>query len=222
MTALTKCAFCKSVLAPWEVHRGGCACRERQSSMNADTLYAVACNSDGPLPIHDLIRIAERDFGAAVSKSTALASVGPDPRFCWSGSGTYGLYRHGVLPGPRNLEESARLVLLSAGRLHIDVVDFVLKQLGYRFAIGSLRNAVSWSHHITWSRYGWSHPVGEDARLQLRRDIPVVPDRQKAEFDEIIDRLQRRIQRALETREERVASSPSTLSDVLGVDWGDG
>jgi hypothetical protein len=52
--------------------------------------------------------------------------------------------------------------------------------------------------------------------------MPVVPNRQKADFDEIIDRLQRRVQRSLETREERVASAPSTLSDVLGVDWGDG
>ena len=190
--------------------------------MNADTLYAVACNSDVVLPVHDLIRIAERDFGASVGKSTALSTISPDPRFCWAGSGTYGLYRHGVLPGPRNLEEAARLVLMSAGRLHIDAVDFVLKQLGYRFAIGSLRNAVSRSYYITWTWQGWSHPDGEDARLQVRRDMPVLPNRQRAEFDEIIDRLRRDVQRSLETREERVANAPSTLSEVLGVDWGDG
>src|SRR4051794_35604326 len=100
MSLLLRCrGRCRSLLAPWEVFEGGCACEGPKSQINADTLYAVACTADTPLPVHDYLRLAERDFGVFMSKPTAEAAIAPDPRFCWAGPGVYGLYRHGVLPG---------------------------------------------------------------------------------------------------------------------------
>jgi hypothetical protein len=222
MSLLARCRKCRSLLAPWESYAGGCACKGRKSQTNADTLYAVACTADTALPAHDYLRLAQQDFGAFMSKPTAEATMAPDPRFCWAGPGMYGLYRHGVLPGPRRLEECARLTLMAAGPLHMDVVGFILKQLGYRFADGSLRNAIGKSNYISWDRHGWSHPTGEAARLQLRREIAVVPPRQRAEFDEITDRLTRAAAKHLITREQRLASIPTTISRLLPVDWDDG
>lgn len=43
-------------------------------------------------------------FGQQQIANTTLAT---DRRFCWAGQGIYGLYRHGPLPGPRNLEVRA-------------------------------------------------------------------------------------------------------------------
>lgn len=222
MTVLTRCGRCRSLLGPWERFHGGCACRGPASQINRDTLYAVACTAETPLPVHDLLRLAEQDYGVVMNQSTGYAVLAPDPRFCWAGPGTYGLYRHGILPGPRNLEETARLVLTAAGDLHMDAVDFILKQLGYRFSFGSLRNAVGRSDSILWHGHWWSHPTGDRAMQQLRRDIPVVPPRQKAEFEEIVRRLERQARKHLATRESRLSSIASTDSALLSVDWGDG
>ncbi len=223
MSALTRCCDeCGSILAPWEVTLEGCACQGQKSRTNADILYAVACTVNTPLPVHDYVRLAQQDFETFMTKSTALATIAPDPRFCWAGQGVYGLYRHGVLPGPRTLEQCARMILIAAGSLHMDVVGFVLRQLGYRFADGSLRNAVGRSYYITWESHWWTHPTGEAARLKLRRELSVVPPRQRAEFDEIIDHLERATGQHLATRDQRIASVPATVSGLLPVDWGDG
>ena len=222
MSVLRHCGKCRSLLGPWEVHRGGCACRGPASQTHRDTLYAVACTVEKPLPVHDLLRLAYQDHGAVMNKTTALATLAPDPRFCWSGPGTYGLYRHGILPGPRNLEEVARLVLTAAGDLDMDAVDFVLKQLGYRFAVGSLRNAIGRSQVITWRGYWWSHPQGDQARQLVRQDIAVVPERQRAEFDEIIVRLERQVEKHLATRESRLSSISNIAVTLQALDWAQG
>lgn len=222
MTVLARCGKCRSLLGPWEQFDSGCACRGPASDIHRDTLYAVACTAETPLPVHDFLRLAEQDYGVVMNQSTSYAVLAPDPRFCWAGPGTYGLYRHGILPGPRNLEQTARLVLTATGNLHMEAVDFVLKQFGYRFSFGSLRNAVGRSDTILWDRHWWSHPTGERAGRLLRRDIRVVPPRQKAEFDEIIGRLNRQARKHLATRESRLSSISSTASALLAVDWGDG
>lgn len=222
MIVLTRCSRCRSVLSPWEVGQGGCACRRPNGRNNADALYALACSAETPLPVHDYVRLAKQDLGAFMTKSTAEATIAPDQRFCWAGPGTYGLYRHGVLPGPRKLEECARMLLVATGPLHMEAVSFVLKQLGYRFADGSLRNAIAKSWHIKWDQRVWTHPNGEAARLRLRREIPVVPPRQRSQFEEIMHRLNRAAARALTTRERRRASVPITVSQFVAPDWEDG
>jgi hypothetical protein len=113
-------------------------------------------------------------------------------------------------------------VLTAIGRLHLDGIEFVLKQIGYRFASGSLRNAINRSDYLRWEHGWWSHPSGEDAQRHLGRELEVVPDGRKAEFDEIINRLHRDGSRALIKRQRVLAESPRTLSRLASIDWADG
>lgn len=216
--SLGSCPRCKAVLSGHEVTAGGCACGGPARSTNAEVLYAVACAAPTPLPVHDLVRLAANDHGSHVGWNTAGATISTDPRFCWAGKGTYGLYRHGVLPGPRKLEEAARLVVLAAGPLPIDAVEFILKYHGYRFASGSLRNALATSPGLVWDFGGWSYSDSEYSRLMLRQEIQVVPYRQRGEFDEIIERLAKSSKKALREKERRQARVPDTFG-LLSLEW---
>lgn len=211
------CSSCRAVLSAWEYP--GCSCRGPRCRTNQEVLYAIACEADAPLRTADFVRIAARDHGVHMGTGTATAVLAPDPRFCWAGRGLYGLYRHGPLPGPRNLEHAARVVLVAAGRpLDAEVVDYCLKQLGYRFSSGSLRNAVGRSASISWSWMGhWDHPRGDSAQLSLREDIPVVPPRRRAAWIELRDEVATQIKALIRQRDMRLRA----LADVsrFGIDW---
>jgi hypothetical protein len=109
--------------------------------------------------------------------------------------------------------------LSATGKLDIKSIEFILKQCGYRFAIGSLRNAVSRSISIEWHRGYWIHPTGVEARRRLRGDLLAVPVRQMVEFDEIIERLAETSRAALIKREEALDSAPFMLYRDSGIDW---
>lgn len=212
-----KCPKCKAVLSEWEPDV--CSCDGPARRTNGEVLYAVACDATTPLRTADFVRVAEQRFDTPMSLATATAMMAPDPRFCWAGSGLYGLYRHGPLPGPRNLEEAARLVLVTAGRpLHREVVEYCLKQLGYRFSSASLRNAVRRSASISWSRLGdWDHPTSEAAQLALRGEIPVVPPRRRAAWEAIRRRTASQVQHSIRDREKRLRALADTR--LFGIDW---
>ncbi|MEX0826148.1 MAG: hypothetical protein WD184_05300 [Acidimicrobiia bacterium] len=218
MTLLSKCRKCRSILAPWEVAAGGCRCEGPRTKSLAEVFYSVLCTAQDPLPRYDILRIAKADFDTFAGDMTATAVLAADKRFVWTGRGVYGLYRHGPLPGARNLEEVSRLVLAAVGTLHVDSLAFILKQLGYRFSLASLRNALSRSEYITW-RGGWHHASSDIARRALRSDLRAVPGKEAAEFDEIIDRLRIVGNRAV-ARRKRIVSAPRTLSEISGIDWG--
>ncbi len=172
-TSLENCGHCGAVLAPWETR---CACKGPRNLTIREILYSVACTAPQVLHARDFVRIAEHDYGFPFSMSTALVYLSGDYRFCWAGRGLYGLYRHGPLPGPRALEAATRLVLVAADRpLAQDVVDFCLKQFGYRYNVASLNNAVVNSDRVF--RYGgfWDYRATDDAPLLGINDIPVVP-----------------------------------------------
>lgn len=211
------CTRCGAVLAAWE--RNKCACDGPATRTNRAILYAVACTASEPLHARDFVRAAERDFGVHMNVPTANAVLAPDPRFCWAGKGVYGLYRHGPLPGPRRLEQAARLVLVAAGQpLNLEVVDFCLKRLGYRYNIASLRNGVSKSWDISWDWYGtWDHSRGEAAERTLRQEIPVVPPNQRAAWNSLRDTTAAQIQTAISERAARLEA----LADPnrFGMNW---
>ena len=133
---------CFAILSPWEpADRCGCAGPRRPS--HPEVLYAVAASVPGPLRVQDFVRLADSQHEHRITRASANFTLA-DPRFCWAGQGTYGLYRHGPLPGPRSLEPAARLVLTAAGRpMTMEAIDYCLKALGYRYNSGSLRNAVN-------------------------------------------------------------------------------
>lgn len=215
--SLGVCRLCGSPLAPWE--KGRCGCGGPRRTGNAEIMYAIACSVRAPVHVLDFVRLAERDYGRKLGRSTANAVLSPDRRFCWAGSGLYALYRHGPLPGPRNLEEASRLVLIAAGRpLTIDAMDYCLKQLGYRYNVGSLRNAISRSSVIHWQQDGqWAHARGDDVERELRRQIPVVPDRQQDAWTVMRDALARRIRELIAQRTERLRDLGNL--NRFGLDW---
>lgn len=223
MTLDTPCASCGAILAPWE--RGRCSCEAPRYQTIREVLYCIACASSGPIHARDFVRNAERDHGVWLNEATAIASLSPDRRFCWAGRGTYALYRHGPLPGPRSLVEAARIVLVAAGRpLADDALDFCLKQLGYRYHVASLLNACGWSGVIQRREGRWDHPRGEDAERHLRQSIPMVPPPTIAAngvhrdaWARFLAGVQLRVQEVLAEREARFTA----LADPsrFGIEW---
>ncbi|MFD2688626.1 hypothetical protein ACFS5L_27865 [Streptomyces phyllanthi] len=182
-------------------------------------MYAIACSVPSPLHVRDFVRLAHRDYGRKIGTASANAVLSPDRRFCWAGQGTYALYRHGLLPGPRNLEGASRLVLLAVSEpMTVDALDYCLKQLGYRYNVASLKNAVRSSKWITWQPDGrWAHTVGEAAEAELRREIPVVPDSQHAAWTGLRDVLARDVRGFIAQRSQRLRSLGSPHR--FGLNW---
>lgn len=149
------CIECKAPLGPWDER----ACVSHRTDFRftsiADVAAAVLERSERPLPVHDVARIARRDLGASLVRGSLTSIMGAERRFCWAGKGVYGLYRHGLLPGPRTLAGVACFILATHARpIHFDRVSFVMKWAGYRFQDQSLVNAL-WSHQLTTAEYDW-------------------------------------------------------------------
>ncbi len=212
-----QCPECGAKLSAWE--RTGCACQGPQTRINRDLLYAVACSAREAMHIRDFIRDVERDFNGFMNPATAVMTLSSDRRFCWAGRGLYGLYRHGLLPGARNLEDVTRIALVATGGpLSPEVLDFCLKQLGYRYSFASLRNAVLRSTNIGVRNNGsWDHPRGEDAERELRSSLSIVPRRKREAWIALRDETAQRIQTAITNREERLLSN--TRMDIYGINW---
>ena len=91
-----------------------------------------------------------RDLGINVSQATVQVSISSDRRFCWAGKGLYGLYRHGLIPGPRSLAGIARVFLYSHGPLRHASLEFAMKYAGYRFQYVSLNSALNHDPDVFW------------------------------------------------------------------------
>jgi hypothetical protein len=105
------CPNCKQILGPWE--QNPCSCSAARRASTREVLYAVACTTPQPVRIRDFTRLADTDHGLKLQPNTAAVALASDRRFCWAGQGLYGLYRHGPLPGARNLEQASRLLLVA-------------------------------------------------------------------------------------------------------------
>ena len=200
-----RCARCEAHLSAWEW--SGCACTRPHARTVREILYAVACAADSALHVSDFVRHADRDHNFYLNAPTATAILATDQRFCWAGKGMYGLYRHGLIPGPRKLEELARTALVSCGRsMSYEILDYCLKQMGYRYNVASLRNAVERSPHFARDGYGvLSYRSSEQAEVELCTDVPIVPPGKQAEWPAIRNRAAARILEAVNEREERLA-----------------
>lgn len=211
------CSECGAELAAWE--RGRCGCGITRPATTREALYGVACSSPEPLHARDFARLAEQDYGLNFQPNVATTVLANDLRFCWGGSGIYGLYRHGLIPGPRGLEELARVLLVAAGRpLPHELLDYCLKRMGYRFSSASLRNAMMRSEHMFRDRYGaWDHRRSEDAERELRGDIRIVPERKRLAWILLRDAVAARIEEAITERGQRIRA----LADParFGMNW---
>ncbi len=219
MIGLRKCGMCASPLSPWEPDPCPCA-NHGQPGTNGEVAYAVAAASTTPLHLRDFVRLADVDYARCMRQATANATISPDPRFCWAGKGLYGLFRHGPLPGPRNLEESARLLLGASDRaLTLEAIEFCLKKLHYRFTSASLYNAIGRSPVIEWHWHDGHFRVPGSALAQrkLLRDIPVTPFERQDEWPRLREHVAALVDQAVAERNNRLRDA--TTRTVANYDW---
>lgn len=113
------CKVCEAELGPWEALSClSCDSNTRPiwSVTNSDAGVQILERGDGPLSVYDIQRGIHREFGKEVLRGSLAASISVDPRFCWAGKGLYGLYRHKLVPGPRNLAGDCQIFSLRPQR----------------------------------------------------------------------------------------------------------
>lgn len=218
MSELSVCDACEATLSTWEPNP--CACVMNRPHNNTDITYFIATAATTPLHLRDYVRLAEVDFSRVMSQATANATIAPRPQFCWAGKGLYGLFRHGPLPGPRNLEEAARLLLTaSESSLTLEAIEFCLKKLSYRFTSASLYNAINRSPTIEWNWHDghFRVPPATQRDSHLLRDIPVLPHKNRDQWAAVKDLIAAGVKTALEERATRLRDV--NRRRVMNIDW---
>lgn len=200
------CKQCKAEQGPWDDEPCPVLKAELGWQLNVPDLGVhVLERSATPLTIYDIKRSIRRDLGIDVSQDTLQVHVSADRRFCWAGRGLYGLYRHGLVPGPRSLAGIARMFLYSHGPLKHTSLEFVMKYVGYRFQSASLNNALNHSAEVFWfnsdSGWYWDTARTPEAGEALRR-LGVAPT--QAEFELVVAQCANAVYAALAERERRL------------------
>jgi hypothetical protein len=172
----------------------------------ADLAVHVLEESDTALTVYDIQRSIRRDLGIDVSQEALQDGISGDRRFCWAGKGLYGLYRHGLIPGPRSLAGIARVFLYSHGPLQHAPLEFVMKYVGYRFQSASLYGALNRDPDVSWfyADGGWYWDTARtpeaDKALRVLCAYPT-----PAELDVIVLRCAETVKAALAERERRLS-----------------
>jgi hypothetical protein len=203
------CDTCRAEYGPWERRPCPLLRAERGWRLTVpDLAVAVLEQSDRPLTVYDIARSARRDFATDANESTLQVSISTDPRFCWAGKGLYGLYRHGLVPGPRSLAGVARIYLYSHGPLSHAALDFVMKHVGYRFQSASLNTALNNDGDVYWFNWegGWYWDTARtpDAGEAIQR-LGVGPTQD--DFERVVARCAGVVRAGLAEFTRRVAGS---------------
>jgi hypothetical protein len=200
------CDQCSAQQGPWE--DGACPIKRAKQGWfldAADLAVRVLEESNCALTVYDIKRSIRRDFSIDVSQETLQVSISGDRRFCWAGRGLYGLYRHGLIPGPRSLAGIARVFLYSHGPLRHALLEFAMKHVGYRFQSASLNNALNYDPDVFWINGdgGWCWDTARTPEtgqvlmaLGVARDLP--------EFETVVSRCAETVSAALAERERRL------------------
>jgi hypothetical protein len=128
-----RCRHCRAELGPAEDPAGCLTCRRVRLASNPDRVVAVLESADTPLAHWDVKRLMDHD-GRRTNKASMMVWLSTDPRTCWGGPGIYGLYRHGLLPGIRDLGSAAAVYIHAIDEpMTQDQARQVLQRIGYRF-----------------------------------------------------------------------------------------
>jgi hypothetical protein len=204
---IPQCSQCGADLGPWENRRGCWKCHGSYGYSIADWASRLLEESDQPLPYWDIARLL-RANGREVWEPSLKAILGTDRTFCWAGRGIYGLFRHGFLPGVRDLARVGGIYLHAADRrLTLAELDFVLKFAGYRYQELSLRNAlwreVGLGLYRNESADSWSGSRDSASERTAARAMELP----RGEFSRaIIDRVAHQVEIALGERRRRLAA----------------
>lgn len=200
------CKVCGAELGPWEAP----SCLSCQHNIppiwrmtNSDAGVRVLEREDGPLSVYDIQRGIRREFGKELLRESLAVSLSVDPRFCWAGKGLYGLYRHKLVPGPRNLVGIAKFFLYAYGdEMAIQQLSFVMKYVGYRYQDQSLVNALTYEPAVYWiGRWACRLPKDGATRANLHA-LGFAPT--DYVFDAMVVRCQRFIADGLAELERRM------------------
>lgn len=194
------CPICGTELGPGENRAGCLTCRALPLSSHQDRIVAVLERSTVALAYWDIRRVMESDSYAHVHSGSLLVWLATDPRTCWGGPGLYGLYRHGILPGVRDLG-SAVAVLIHAADAVVshDQARFLLQHVGYRFRSVSINSALrrAEAQGLLISEPGFGAEL-----LWMpneRRSVgPVLGLRKRDDVDAVLDRAARQAAEAIE------------------------
>jgi hypothetical protein len=127
--------------------------------------------ANGALSVYDIGRGIRRDLNLDVSRSSLNVALASDRRFCWAGRGLYGLYRHGLFPGPRNLTGVARLFLYASEcPMSVDALRFAMQQAGYRLHRQSLYGVLERDRLVGWASGGYRIVKGTSVKRELIAD----------------------------------------------------
>lgn len=179
---ITNCPRCNAELGPWENPAGCRTCIGHTDRSIADRSISVLEQTNTPLAWWDVKRILDSQPREAVRPTTASQVLADDPRACWGGRGIYGLYRHGLLPGVRDLGRAAAVYIhASDRRLSLDEVRFILREVGYRSPdslepallrvnhLGIFRRVQGWSPNGSWCTH-WEGSLQNVRRQRAAAD----------------------------------------------------
>ena len=201
------CYTCFSELSPWEGDRCiSCdpSCDIWWTPINTDLALQVLETESGPISTYDVWRGIRRKFGHELNQRSIAVSLASDLRFCWAGRGLYGLYRHRLLPGPRNLAGVAKFLLFTAGvPLEIAVLAFLMRFMGYRFGQQSLANALNRDPDVI--RTGWNEYEleQEDETARALNDLSIAPS--MPDFHSAVERWRRIMYEGVREYEKRTS-----------------
>ena len=187
------CPRCGAELGPAEDPRGCLTCRGIRPSSNRDRVVAVLETSDVPLAYWDVQRMLAGNGDGPVHEGTLLVWRSADDRTCWGGPGIYGLYRHGLIPGIRDLGAAASVFIHAAETyLSQDEARFVLQHVGYRFQSTSIYLALRRVEdegllERKWGRWGpGRRSMGPVMGLRHRVDVDTVIARAARQADDAL------------------------------------
>ncbi len=165
------CDACGASMSPWEGEIClTCRLHRPRWLSNADAAVFLLEKEQSAVTTYDLVRGMRREFGWRIPKASLAVALSTDRRCCWAGRSLYGLYRHGLFPGPRNLAGIATIFLYSHREpMKTEFLGFAMQYAGYRFQQASLHNALRHDAHVIWEPWrGWVVRRRKEVRGYLR------------------------------------------------------
>lgn len=166
-----QCDACGASMSAWEGKRClTCKLDNPRWLSNADAAVFLLEREQHAVTTYDLIRGMHREFGWRIPKASLAVALSSNRRCCWAGRSMYGLYRHGLFPGPRNLAGIAKIFLYSHREpMRTEVLAFAMQYAGYRFQQSSLRSALRSETNIVWEAWrGWVVRPRREVRARLQ------------------------------------------------------
>jgi hypothetical protein len=205
---MSRCASCGSNMSPWEVSPCPVQVRKKRPTTRlsiADAAVYVLEGSEVPLHAYDIERGIVRELGERVNRGSLNVSLANDQRFCWAGRGIYGLARHGIYPGPRNLAGVARFfVWCNDGAMSFYDLSFAMKYAGYRFSEQSLNRVSDCDSDLCWGPDGTITASRSPQATRNLRLLGFAPDHRS--FLELAEHCKKRIAKAAVERRRRLRS----------------